>query len=608
MTKKRSKKTVKSVFSKADRCTAYAREVAAGEILAGPYVRGACRRHLNDLDQAGSRGYYYDEQAAADAIAFFEEVLCLNGGQYEGKPFLLLPWQCFIVGSIFGWKRKDNGLRRFQLAYIETAKGSGKSPLAAGIGIKGLVADSEERAEIYSCATYKDQAAVLFRDAIAFYDQSPELQKRLQTSGGKGKEWNLAYLKTNSFFRIISSDKSKSGPRPHMYIADEVHEHKDGTVIGLLEKGFKFREQPLGIEITNSGHDVTSFCWERHEMGRKVACELEENDRVFAYICALDEADLEADGFLVNEAVWEKANPSLAYGLPGYDYIRKQVLDSRGMPSQLSTTKRLSFCVWTEAESPWISGEVWDPCRDLDFDDELLLGRKCWGGLDLAAVNDLTAFALMFAPCEQDPTMRLKVFFWIPEKDLRQKAETDHVPYDVWVRQKHVFTSKGAAINYGQVARFIFEESLKYDLQGIAYDRNYMKFFVRDAEREGIEIAIGSWDKEKRIWKYDSQVGVKMNPFGQEPRSMAPAIDKFERFLLQREFRHDGNPCLRWCAANVVVDSDDAGYRKMSKKKSVGRIDGITATVMACGILEETEQRSVFESMTLDEMKSRMAF
>jgi len=592
-----------------DRATAYAQSVLSGEILAGPIVRAACQRHLNDLEHAGERGFYYDEKEAAEAMAFFEEILHLAGGQYEGLPFILLPWEAFIISSLFGWKRKSDDMRRFRVAYVETAKGSGKSPLAAGIGMKGLVADNEPRAEIYAAATTQSQAMVLFRDACAFYDQSPELQKRLTPSGVGEKRWNLAYLEQGSFFRVISAEKKQSGPRPHIALLDEIHEHPDGTVIEMLRAGFKFRREPLAFLITNSGFDKTSVCWEHHEAGRKSALELVDppNDEFFAYICSLDEADMIDDKYLNDESLWPKVNPSLDYGLPGFEYIRGQITEARGMPSKMSTVKRLSFCVWTEAENPWIGPEIWIPCRDSDFDDSLLAGRKCWGGLDLSAVNDLTAFALMFAPSANDPLYRLKVWFWLPGENLRRKSEVDHVPYDVWEKQESLFTSEGSAISKTQVIRFIHNETAKYQLIGIAYDRNRMKDLIEFAEKDGIELAIGKWDKEKRVWNFDRPSGIKMMPFGQEARSMAPAIDKFETMLLQKQFRHDGNPCLTWCASNVVVDSDDSGYRKMSKKKSVGRIDGITASVMACGVLEDTHVKSVYMGMSKEEIVKRIS-
>jgi phage terminase large subunit-like protein len=564
---------------------------------------------MDDLKTATDRGFYYNEEEAEEAIAFFEEVLCLNGGQFEGLPFLLAPWQAFVVGSIFGWKRISDDSRRFQLVYIETAKGSGKSPLAAGICIKGLVADGEPRAEIYAAATLKDQAMVLFRDAVAFYYQSPQLRKRLVATGGEGKEWRLYHPESKSFFQIISSDKKKSGPRPHMYAADEEHEMADGTIIGLLEKGFKFRRQPLGIEITNSGHDKTSFCWERHEMGRKVATGMEDNDAVFAYICAVDEEDLKDDAYLYDESVWAKVNPSLdSAGIPGYGYIRKQVKDAGGMPSQLASVKRLNFCVWTEADNPWISAEAWNRCRDTEFDRERLVGRKCTAGLDLSATTDLTSLDFIFEPTEDDPFKRLLSFFWIPGEGIRQRSETDHVPYDVWVKQGRVFTSPGRTISKTQVVKFLHECSQLYDIQGVAYDRSRMPDLIEFAEKEGIDLAIGKWDKEKRKWNFDSPTGIKMMPFGQEARSMAPAIDKFEVFLINEEIRHDGNPAQTWCMANAVVkDDNDEGYRKISKRKSTGRVDGAITAVMAAGILESTaEEGSVFDGLTKEQMIARM--
>ena len=218
------KKRTRSTSSSADPATQYARDVTAGKILAGPDIRNACARHLRDLDEGPARGLVWDIEAAQRAYDFFAKVLKLNGGEHEGAPFILLPWQCFIVGSIFGWKRED-GYRRFRTAYVESGKGSGKSPLAAGVGLYCLMADREPRAEVYAAATKKDQAMILFRDAVAMVDQSPALLQRIQKSGGAGKEWNLAYLQAGSFFRPISSDDGQSGPRPHCALIDEIHEH-----------------------------------------------------------------------------------------------------------------------------------------------------------------------------------------------------------------------------------------------------------------------------------------------------------------------------------------------------------------------------------------------
>lgn len=592
-----------------DRATAYANDAISGSIIAGPIVRAACQRHLNDLEYGEERDIWFDEDSAAEAIAFFEECLCLNGGQFEGKPFLLLGWQSFVIGSLFGWKRPD-GNRRFRVAYIETAKGSGKSPLCSGIGIKGLVADNEPRAEIYAAATYKEQAMVLFRDAIAFYNQSPELQKRLVTSGGAGKEWNLAYLDKASFFRVISSEKKgQSGPRPHMALLDEIHEHKDGTVVEMLRAGFKFRRQPLSVMITNSGYDKASICWEYHDMGEKIAYEIIQNDEFFAYICALDEEDIKDDKYLEDESYWGKVNPSLDtdVAIPGYDYIRAQVKEAQGMPSKMATVKRLCFCQWTEALTPWIGKDVWLAVLDEQFDESLLLNRRCWGGLDLSRVNDLTALVLVFEPIEIDPVWRLKPYFWVPGVNLRQKCEQDHVPYDVWRDNGFIETPPTKTIKKSYVARRMQQISLDYDLQGIAYDRAMVNDLFQAAEDEGVELIEGKWDKEKKQWDFGYKEGIKIMPFGQQARSMHPAIEKFEDWLKNEEVKHDGNPVMTWCVSNAVVKEVD-DYRRLSKNMSTGRIDGTVAAVMACGVadVKANDGKSAYEDLSIEEMRERM--
>ena len=171
----RTKTRTKS--SSADRTSAYAHAVLAGEIVAGPHVRNACRRHLKDLQDAHERGLYFDQEAADRVFSYFEGVLKLSEGQFEGKAFQLHPSQAFVLGSLFGWKKAD-GRRRFRRAYIEQGKGNGKSPMAGGIGLYGMTADGEAGAQIYAAAAKKEQAGILFADAVKMVKASGALMKR----------------------------------------------------------------------------------------------------------------------------------------------------------------------------------------------------------------------------------------------------------------------------------------------------------------------------------------------------------------------------------------------------------------------------------------------
>lgn len=542
-----------------DPVTSYARDVTAGKIVAGPHVRDACRRHLEDLKEGSKRGLQWDLKAALRAIGFFRDVLRLNGGEWEGKPYELLGWQRFIVGSLFGWLQSADRTRRFRVAYVETGKGSGKSPLAAGVGLYGLTSDGEARAEIYAAATKKDQAQILFRDAVAMVDLSPALQQRVSKSGVGENVWNLAYRKTTSWFRPISADDGQSGPRPHISLLDEIHEHRSGYVVEMLKAGQKARRQPLMFMITNSGTDRTSVCWEYHDYAAKVAAGSMVDDSFFAFVCALDEGE---DPFK-DEASWSKVNPSIAAGLPTMKYLRDQVAQARGMPAKESIVRRLNFCQWVESASPAIGREIWMGCEDRTFDPAMLIGRRCYAGLDLSSTTDLTALVLLFEPDEDDLLWRLVPYFWLPDDQLAQKADKDRVPYLAWRDKGFLETTPGRAIDKRAVARRAAEVAALYSLQRLCYDRWRIEDFKRICEEEGIDLPL--------------------HPFGQGFKDMSPAVEEFERMLVGRSLRHGFNPVMNWCVANAVYVADAAGNRKVSKERATGRVDGMVAALMAAG-------------------------
>ena len=544
-----------------DPATRYASQVVSGKRLAGPHVRAACARHLKDIEHGAARALVWDVPAVREAIAFFEEVLRLNGGEYEGVAFKLLGWQAFVIGSLFGWKTAD-GWRRFRVAYVETAKGSGKSPLAAGIGMKGLVADGEPRAEVYAAATKKDQAMVLFRDAVAMWQQSPELNRRLKGSGTGENVWNLAYIERAAFFRPISADDGQSGPRPHIALIDEVHEHRNNTVVEMLRAGTKSRRQAMIFMITNSGSSKTSVCWNYHDYGAKVAAGVMEDDTFFAYVCGLDESD----DPITDERCWQKANPSLQEAdLPGLKYLREQVREARGMPSKEALVRRLCFCQWTEAENPWISADVW-MSRGEEYDWQELKGRRAWAGLDLSSTTDLTGLVLWVEPQHEDEPWRLVPFCWLPEDGLQRKEEIDRVPYLAWRAAGYLDTTSGRAVSKLQVALHLARLAEHFDIQAVAFDRWRIEDFKALAADNGVELP-------------------PLEPFGQGYQSMSPALEAMETHLLNGSVAHPQHPVLTWCAANAVVQSDAAENRKLAKDKANGRIDLMVAAVMGAGLV-----------------------
>lgn len=551
-----------------DRVTAFARDVQAGAIVAGPDVCNAAQRHLADLVHGPSRGLVWDADSASRAIGFCEDVLCLNGGEYEGTPFMLSPWQTFIIGSIFGWKTSD-GFRRFRTVYIETAKGSGKSPLAAAIGLYGMVADGEARAEIYAAATKKDQAMILFRDAVAMVDQSPILAKRVEKSGRGEKVWNLAHHSSGSFFRPISADDGQSGPRPHVALLDEIHEHKTRMVVDMMRAGTKSRRQALIVMITNSGHDRTTICYEYHEYGIAVCKGDKLDDSFFGFICSLDVGD---DPFK-SEECWPKVNPNLPYGkpgdanggVPGYKYLREQVTEAHGMPAKESTVRRLNFCQWVDAANPWISAEVWMGCERQFHPDDLPMGELCFGGLDLSGARDLTALALYFPRLR-----RAMVEFWTPKGSLHDRVRTDKVPYDAWLRDGYIHATDGMAVDYAAVAIRLGELAVRFNIEAVAFDPYRIKYFQPELEAEGIAVPLISHGQG---YYKSGDSGLWM------PRS----IEVMEKALTEQTLEVMLNPCLRWNAASAVLEADQKDNRIFAKRKSTGRIDGVVALAMAFG-------------------------
>jgi phage terminase large subunit-like protein len=602
----------------ADRVTAWAQAVAAGEILTGPHVRNAARRHLADLQAGPSRGLVWDAAAAEHAIGFFPAVLRLNGGQFEGLPFEL-DWrggQVFKTGSLFGWKRAD-GTRRFRRAYIEEGKGNGKSPWAAGTGHYCLVADKEPRAEVYAAAANKDQAMVLFRDAVAMRDQSPALADRLKPSGSEPNVWNLADLKTGSFFRPISREKRKSGsgPRPSCALCDEVHEHPDRLVIDMLERGFKFRRQPLLIMITNSGSDRKSVAWQEREHAIRVAAGSRTasdedptfvgepiDDTTFSFVCALDKDD----DPLADPSCWPKVNPLLGVILKE-DYLADVANQARLIPGKRNGILRLHFCRWTDAETAWISREVLEACL-ADFDPLVEhADKEVFGGIDLSASQDLTAaaFAVRTGAVEREgddgapvmlPTFDLWMEAWTPKDTLPARALRDQAPYEVWVEKGFLHATPGSHIRLDFVAAKLAAIAAILRLIELAYDRYAYHMLADELAALGqtfrqIEHPQGGRrrarlpDDELRAWKPLIDAAKLAGNVPPDPQGlwMPGSLDTLEQLILDRRIRIRRNPVMVSAIMGATLDHDAFDNRWLDKQKATQRIDPAVAACMAIG-------------------------
>lgn len=574
-----------------------------GQIIAGPHVRNACRRHLRDLEEGPKRGLFFDVKAAQHALDFFPEVLKVEEAG-ETQPFLLLDWEVFVVGSVFGWKTKATGYRRFTRAYVEGGKGCGKSPLAAGIGLYMMMADKEAKAEVYSAAGKKEQAHILFQDAVSMVNQAPALKRRLVQSG-KNPVWQLTHRQTESIFKPLSADKQKSGQRVHCGLVDELHEHKDRYTVDMLIAGFKGRRQPLLFIITNSGFDRTSICWEWHEDAVAVAEGLRDNDRMFSYVMALDPED----DPLEDPSCWPKTNPGLGITTT-VQYLEDQVRDARQIPGRENVVRRLNFCEWTDADVGWMTRNAWTACEEELVQMHLppkrgVAGEEQNGGfaiaeefneaelyaaVDLSFVFDLTALAFVFPEGDQ---LLAWIEYFKPLETLEQSEKSDNVPYRLWIQQGLIHGVPGKVVRKEHVARRIAQVKSQFDLRWAAYDRYAHKALEDEMIEQGVH---APWIEHPQGFR---RGGILKNRFGvaykdrngqplENPLWMPESVQRLETRIIEQTIRIQPSPVTRWQVSSVAIRQDPAGTgnRVFDKKKAIGRIDGIVALAMAVGAAE----------------------
>jgi len=562
------------------------RRLSAEKLLPVPMF-AACQRHLNDLETGHERGLIWDIEAAQRAISFFRDVLTVEVEEKDefgdlishAVPFVLQPWQAFIIGSLFGWKTTA-GFRRFRRAYVEIAKGNGKSPAAAGIGHYMLAACGKLRAEIYSAATDMDQASILFRDAVAMRDRSPALRRHLQPSG-INPVWQLSHKKSDSFFKPISSEKKgKSGIRPYAALVDEIHEHPNNSIIEMLRAGTKGNQDALIFEITNSGFDRKSVCYHEHEYTVQVVTGVIQNDAWFGFICSLDEDDEPFE----DESCWIKANPNLGVSIH-YQFIREQVQEAKGMPSKEGIVRRLHFCQWTDAESSAISRAVWD-ANQRNFDPAELhsAGYPCYGGLDLSRARDLTALTLTWVldPTRDQQRLASKTWFWTPKDTLRDRAKNDRAPYELWADQGHIEAVPGVRVSYRWLASALASICAEFDPIMIGCDQYGLEQLSDQLDDIGVTLpcVVHPQGFNRRI------VGEKEDgPPGAEDVAlwMPDSINKLEAALLEERMEILPNPALSMCAAGVVYSQNRTGHRMFDKDKATNRIDGMVSLAMSVG-------------------------
>jgi phage terminase large subunit-like protein len=482
------------------------------------------------------------------------------------------PWQVvWVLAPIFGWVYHDAEIDRvvrvIRSAWIEVPRKNGKSTLSSGISGVLLLADSEAGAEVYNAAGSTLQAGRVFDDAKRMLLTSPAARKRVEPL----KEV-VRVPATGGILRVLSRvAETAHGLNVSGGIVDEVHTLRlRRALVEAIETGTGARDQPLIVFITTAdeAEDGTIYD-EKHTYTRNVSLGIVKDPGHFGVIWAAEDTD---DPFA--ESTWRKANPGLGKS-PTLAYMRRESQKAQTTQTYYPTFCRLSLNLRMREQTRWLDVGKWDTCGG-PVDRASLAGRRAWGGLDLSAVSDFTAWAVWVDSKRPGAELDLLTRFWIPEERVDELERKLLVPIRKWAEAGYVELTEGDVIDYSRVKSAVIGDCNHLDMQRVSYDRMFAGQLVQEL------------DSDLR--------GVDIVPVAQTFLGLSPACKELERLLGSTGFRHGGNPVMRWMASVVEVKndgSDNIRPVKPDRAKSTYRIDGIQAAVTAMdGIVRPASSKS----------------
>lgn len=543
-----------------------------GEIVVGRLVYLAVQRHYQDLRDAGKRGFVFMPEHGWHVIRFIERFFVHVKGPLAGTPMLLDPWQKFWTAVKYGWRRASDGLRRFQVGYEEVARKNGKSTWKGPEGAYLFAMDGESGAEVYAVATKRDQAMTVFKPAFdnirRWAKRSPGVARSFKIYSAPNQE--KVMLDASVFTALPATAESLDGLNPSAILFDELHAQKNRDVWNVLVSAFGARAQPMLSAITTAGFILDGICTDQRKYLVSVLEGKRADDTLFGYVYTIDEGD---DPF--DERCWPKANPGLGTA-KRWEYMRGQARMAAALPSAKANFKTKDLNVWCNDAEGWFDLDVWDK-GGKRFDPRMLLGRRCFGGLDLASTRDLTAYSLVFPPDDEEGDWYVLVWCWCPRAKIDAQQNDDLANYKAWAEMGWIEPTDGDVTDYAPVRARVVASLADYKVESIGFDRWNAQQLCNDLMDDGAPM-----------------VEVPQNTGG-----MYPGARKLEELVYGRRWRHRGNPVLRYCAANVALLYDSNGNFRPDKKRSNenGRIDLIVSTVIALSrAASVTEGRSFWES------------
>ena len=539
----------------------YCRSVIAGETPAGRMATAACQRQVSDLARQKTEKawiYRFDEATAGKICRFIEQLPHVKG-DLAGTPIHLEPWQCFMFSTAFGWVNKKTGRRRFRRASIFVPRGNAKSTCSSGVALYCLAADGEGGAEVYSAATTRDQARIVFGDAQQMMRKAPAVRDAI---GVEVSQHAVFQASTGSRFVPLSREADNlDGLNIHCAVVDEIHAHKTREILDVLETGTGKRSNSLLWIISTAGSDTSGIGYEVYTYARKVLEGSVKDDSQFAVIW---EADPEDDWSAPE--TWRKANPNWGVSVRP-EVVAQLAAKAQQLPAAQSTflTKHLNR--WVNADQAWMDMRAWDRAADAKLDENDFAGDDCFVGLDLASKVDIAAKVKLYCRDEPDPlnqagpTVRHYYAFldcYLPEAAVQEARNSQ---YGGWALEGRVKTSPGDVTDFGMIKADILADHSRLRLREVAYD----PWQATQLAQELIEAGI---------------VAVEMPA---NARTFSAPMKELDALVRSGRFHHDGNPAYRWQVSNVVCHTDAKENVYPRKQRAENKIDGVVATIMALG-------------------------
>lgn len=567
-------------MSLTDRLIEYSEQVFNDEIVSCEKHKWACRRFLDDLSRQGTERfpYIFDEERAnrfLDWMRLFKHRKGVLAGQYI-EPHII---QEFIFGNIYGWVHRDTELRRFNKAYWQVGRKNAKSQSLGAVGSYEGSAFGESYAEVYCAATKKDQAEIVWDEIEGMIMGNEDLRDRFKVAYS-----TITHLKSGSEIKALSKEDRKSGDgySPQCGIIDEYHAHPTSEVYDIIDSGMGARPQPLLMIITTAGFNLNHPCY-RVEY-KYVSDILDpnnsiENDQYFVMINELDK-----DDDIKDESVWEKANPIICSYDAGKNYLRGQLKIALDVPEKMRNYLTKNMNIWVDAkEDGYMDMKKWSMCGTTEFD---LKQYPVWVGLDLSATTDLTSVGMVFKM--EQGKYAVKQHSFMPEDKLKERMNTDKVPFDLWEKQGYLTLTPGAVVDYSYVEQFLLDlrddlATQGYDVQEINYDKWNATHFAQVMENNGFT----------------------MVEIPQSIRHLSGPTKDFRKEVFAGNVYHFNDPLLNWAVGNAVQKMDAQENIMLDKSKSTERIDPIAAVINAFsramygdnGVVDLTESTNEFLEM-----------